>query len=671
MNAVNEATSREAPRPSGEEFGSYEIIRTVGVGASSYVYEAVHNGLQKRVAIKVLFRELAARDEVRARFISEGKACSRIHHPHVVDVTDVGTVGDVPYLVMEYLEGRTFEALLDEEGQLSIGRALNILLPVMAAVQAGHDHGVVHRDLKPDNVYLAMDGLQRVIPKVLDFGVSKLDNDSAQGAGQEPTILGTPHYMSPEQARGEPDLDASTDQYSLGVMLYESVTGRLPRDHESVLELIRQVAYGAFPRPREICPEISGELEGIILTAMSPRREERFPSVRAFGEALLPMSRPRARSYWESYFSDQDEIPPGQEGPLRASTETLSVYPEALYPETPYPDNPRAGSGVHRAAPPRNRSSDRPTLAESEVDTDVEGRDGQSSDAASNAAANGSRFGRSKGASPLSNSAETSWFGRWQETGKSWKWAIFLALAFVMLFGVWSVLEDSPAGATTVSGSAGSGFTTSDRGRFWVQVDAQPPSARFELDGELVGQGSYSERFARDGRVRRLVVRAEGFRTRVIRFRDEPPPSRIVLQPAATAAKAANVSPANISPGRSARSADAETLHAERRKTVRRAIAKRVAARQRRQAARARKIQRTQGQRVPGRNGADRASPASRTVAPAETPSAVTAPATGPATTPHEAGPSDNKQPWKSPSTEKRDSWPARPDITDNRNPWH
>ncbi|MFO0625529.1 MAG: serine/threonine-protein kinase [Polyangiales bacterium] len=212
----------------GAQLGRYRVLRRIGSGGMATVYEAEHGDLEKRVALKTLHPALTLDPEARARFLREGRAAARIRHPNVVEVFDVGQEGDTLYLVMEHLAGEDLGTLLGREGSLGVERLVDLLLPVIAAVMTAHEAGVVHRDLKPENIFLARARNGTTVPKVLDFGISKL---SGVGAGPRLTgsaaMLGTPVYMSPEQARSG-HVDARSDQYALGVILYECATGVLP-----------------------------------------------------------------------------------------------------------------------------------------------------------------------------------------------------------------------------------------------------------------------------------------------------------------------------------------------------------------------------------------------------------------------------------------------------------
>ena len=203
------------------------------------VYEAEHTGLKKHVAIKTLHSTMASDPLIRARFLREGEAASKIRHPNVVDISDIIDDGAFPYLVMEFLEGESLEALIDREVPLPLHRIADLLLPIFSAVNAAHEEGVVHRDLKPANIFLCRQRDGSLVPKVLDFGISKLaDYSDTKGLTGTDSILGTPEYMSPEQIRGSRDVTSASDQYALGVILYECATGRLPFTNESMYELI-------------------------------------------------------------------------------------------------------------------------------------------------------------------------------------------------------------------------------------------------------------------------------------------------------------------------------------------------------------------------------------------------------------------------------------------------
>jgi serine/threonine protein kinase len=298
----------------GVRFGKYEIVALLGEGGMGLVYEALHVDLKKRVAIKTLNAALAAVPEATVRFRREGEAAARIRHPNVVDVTDVGVEAGIPYLVMEYLEGRTLGQYLNRKEPLSITETADLALPIIAALAAGHDAGVIHRDLKPSNIFLVADRVRREnVPKVLDFGVSKLAD--AQGAEQQALTrtgahLGTICYMSPEQALGAKQADARSDQYALGLILYECVTGRRAYrdDDDNTFALLRRIGDNRFEPPLAIRPDLQPAFADLVLRTLAHQMADRFESMSALGAAMLQFGSARAVMSWERVFK-RDTLP--------------------------------------------------------------------------------------------------------------------------------------------------------------------------------------------------------------------------------------------------------------------------------------------------------------------------------------------------------------------------
>jgi eukaryotic-like serine/threonine-protein kinase len=279
------------------------------------VYQARHQDLGRPAAVKVLHEHYARSEEVRLRFVREGQAAARVRHPNVVDVYDVGVERDEPYLVMELLEGEDLSQTIAREGVLSVERTADLLLPVLAAVAAAHDIGVVHRDLKPENIFLSAER-SGIKPKVLDFGISKLmDPGDAQLLTGTGAFLGTPQYMSPEQAQGAKHIDHRSDQYSLGVILYQCVTARRPIEEPSIYALIQRIVRGEFPPPRQLNPELPAAFEAVILRAMARDPSERFASVRALGRALLEFGSARVRLLYADELSTDEHVAADPLGP--------------------------------------------------------------------------------------------------------------------------------------------------------------------------------------------------------------------------------------------------------------------------------------------------------------------------------------------------------------------
>jgi len=272
-------------------FGRYRVVRQIGRGGMGAVYEAVHLDLEKRVALKVLLPSTAPQAEVVARFEREARAAARVRHPNVVDVSDVGVEAGVAWLVMEHLEGEDLSRLLRREGALPLARVAELMLPVLGAVEAAHSLGVVHRDLKPENIFLARMGDGTIIPKVLDFGISKM---APTGGGPALTstgiMMGTPCYMSPEQAQSSRGVDGRSDQFSLGVILYECATGRRPFEGETFFSILTAIVEGRYVRPRELCPGLPERFEAMVVRALERSPDARFPSVAALAEELRACS---------------------------------------------------------------------------------------------------------------------------------------------------------------------------------------------------------------------------------------------------------------------------------------------------------------------------------------------------------------------------------------------
>jgi serine/threonine-protein kinase len=263
--------------------GRYLVTRKVGQGGMGAVYEATHTLIGKRVAVKVLLEKYARREAIVQRLEQEARLASSCQNEHIIDITDFGTTEDGrTFVVMEYLEGEAFSECLARETQLPEQRILRIVSQAASALVAAHAKGIVHRDIKPENLFLLRRRDQDFI-KVVDFGISKSLRASDEAEDQPRLtqtgmVLGTPLYMSPEQARGDDELDARVDVYALGVIMYESATGRVPFTGNNYLSVISQVLNEDPRPPRELRPELSEELEAVILRAMAKDRSERYAS---------------------------------------------------------------------------------------------------------------------------------------------------------------------------------------------------------------------------------------------------------------------------------------------------------------------------------------------------------------------------------------------------------
>lgn len=251
----------------GEVVGEYRVERIIGKGSFGVVYRAVHPVIGKAAAVKILKREFSSSPQMVSRFISEARAVNQIRHRNIVDIFSFGVFRDGrQYYVMELLDGEPLDQFLARRGPMPLVEALPILDRIARALDAAHGAGIVHRDLKPANVFLAEDEGTR-FPKLLDFGVAKLmHNDERHVDFRTNTgaMLGTPHYMSPEQCRGDP-IDYRTDIYSFGVMIHQMLTGRLPFDADSILKVMNQHNSEQPPRLSEDNPNLSPALDGPVL----------------------------------------------------------------------------------------------------------------------------------------------------------------------------------------------------------------------------------------------------------------------------------------------------------------------------------------------------------------------------------------------------------------------
>lgn len=323
----------------GRSFNGYELDHVLGEGGMGSVWKAQQLALHRPVAIKFLKPEYARDPHLRQRFLREGEAAARVRGPHVVEVFDVGTVdGELPYLVMEFLDGEDLRHLLHRLGALPVEGLVDLMLPVCAAIHAAHSCGVIHRDLKPENIHLSRNRDGALVPKVVDFGISRVAAPAKVGLSTgDSAIIGTPGYIAPEQARGAADVDASVDQYALGVILYEGLVGAHPYEHDDPMVLLVRAIEGDLVPPRARRPELPAGLDAVVVRAMARTPAERFASVRELGRALFPYASPRTQTIFAPTFGDATTPSARPAGTLPYAP-NLSAPPSSHAP--PSPDEP-------------------------------------------------------------------------------------------------------------------------------------------------------------------------------------------------------------------------------------------------------------------------------------------------------------------------------------------
>jgi serine/threonine protein kinase len=269
--------------------GRYKVTKLIGLGGMGAVYEGEHLGIGKKVALKFVDREFAQTEQVASRFAREARAASAIESDHIVQVFDAGMDEDRPYIVMELLRGEDLGRMLRRTNTIPIAEALSIVAQVLRGLADAHEAGIVHRDLKPDNVFLT-ERRSEAFVKIVDFGISKIERTSSGttplALTQKGTVLGTPLYMSPEQAQAAPDLDGRTDLYSVGAILFESIAGRPPHVGETYEQIIVSICMTDAPDLRKFDPEVPEAVARFVRRALSRDRAKRFSSARQMLVAL-------------------------------------------------------------------------------------------------------------------------------------------------------------------------------------------------------------------------------------------------------------------------------------------------------------------------------------------------------------------------------------------------
>lgn len=268
----------------------YKVVGVLGKGGIGVVYEAENTWTKRRVAIKLLQPKVAADPEQVERFRQEAQTTSALRHPNIVDILDMGPDGATGrlFMVQEFLDGETLQSLLGARKRLPAREACDLLLPVMGALAAAHSKGVLHRDIKPGNIFLSRDLHGEIVPKVIDFGLARLLNDDPElRKTRTGSIVGTPYYMSPEQARGEGGVDERIDVWAVGAVLFEAITGEVPFEGDNALAVMWKIASEPARRADAVSPDVPRDVADIVAKMLMNKRDERLATMRGAIEAAL------------------------------------------------------------------------------------------------------------------------------------------------------------------------------------------------------------------------------------------------------------------------------------------------------------------------------------------------------------------------------------------------
>jgi len=361
-SATDHGDEADGPPPSQYGVGEviadkYELRKGLRRGGIGEVWVAHNRTLDLDVAIKLIRRERASPDAAR-RLLQEARAVARLGHPSIVRVFDFGNtaLGD-PYLVMELLDGEPLDKVLDRRERLPPLNAVQLLLPVASALATAHAKDIVHRDIKPDNVILVSGDSGAIVPKLLDFGIAKLKEDGrAPRITQEGAVLGSPAYMSPEQAIGEPTIDARSDVWSLCVVLYQAIAGHPPFEAANYRGLVHRILT-AEPEPLDELDDGEGGLWAIIERGLAKDTGARWPSMRELGRELArwAMAQGAESDVAGTSLSMQwwsESVPPA---PLPSDSARLVLTPAELAEAPPRPSTPSAGEPAEPTPRPRRR----------------------------------------------------------------------------------------------------------------------------------------------------------------------------------------------------------------------------------------------------------------------------------------------------------------------------
>lgn len=318
--------------------GKYLIEGIVGEGGMGVVYKARHTLIGRELAVKVLFPEISSNPQIVERFYNEARTAASIGNEHIIEITDMGFYEQSPFIVMEFLKGKSLADIIESK-ILLVEEATGIIIQVLDALHAVHSKGVIHRDLKPENIFLIEKSGRNDFVKILDFGISKLKTPEAQNLHltRTGTVLGTPYYMAPEQAAGKKEQDHRIDIYATGVILFEMLTRNLPYAGDNYNALLAAILTEKPRTPREFNPELPVEIENIIMKAISKQPHQRYSNALEFAEALKPFApswakRPsKIAGLISTSITGKSEVPPPPPPAERTQT-TQSASAETALP---------------------------------------------------------------------------------------------------------------------------------------------------------------------------------------------------------------------------------------------------------------------------------------------------------------------------------------------------
>ncbi|WP_298837037.1 protein kinase domain-containing protein [Clostridium sp.] len=257
----------------------YELLENIGQGGMGTVYKAKCHVLNRFVAVKILKEELSDDEEFVSRFKREATSIAKLSHPNIVNVHDVCSENGVNFIVMEYVDGKTLKQIIKESGRITSKKTLDIVFQIAKALQCAHTNGIIHRDIKPDNIMITKDEMV----KVMDFGIAKVAD--ARTVTNSNKVMGTVHYFSPEQAKGS-YVDCRTDIYSLGIVMYEMVTGKVPYNAQSAITIAMMHIQGSVTPPKEIIADIPENINQVILIAMQKEPIKRYQTAKEMSEVI-------------------------------------------------------------------------------------------------------------------------------------------------------------------------------------------------------------------------------------------------------------------------------------------------------------------------------------------------------------------------------------------------